>query len=58
MTFGEKLAKLTIGMNRAAVARKAGLPPSVVSNYVNRNSEPMASAAMKLARRSESQLNG
>lgn len=50
--FSEKLRKLTEAEqgSRAEIARRAGLKPSLLNNYVNRGSAPMAGAALALAR--------
>lgn len=50
MTFAEKLIKLIGEDSRARIARKAALQPSILNNYVNRGSAPMARAALQLAR--------
>ena len=49
MTFGEKLAKLTSGRNRADLSRQAGLPPNAISDYVNKNYLPRLDTARALA---------
>lgn len=52
VTFGEKLRRAieTDGRSRALIARSAGLKPSILNNYLNRGSAPMADAAFRLAR--------
>jgi transcriptional regulator with XRE-family HTH domain len=47
--FQRKIRKLTEGLNRAEIARRAGVKPTVLNNYINRGSEPMAKAAWRLA---------
>jgi transcriptional regulator with XRE-family HTH domain len=48
--LSEKLKEFTKKRSQASIARDAGLAPSILSNYINRGSEPLASAALKLAR--------
>ena len=56
MTVGEKLKRLTEGKNRAEIARRADVPAQSLTNYVVRETEPSASAALKLARALEVDL--
>jgi transcriptional regulator with XRE-family HTH domain len=48
--FGEKLKKLTEGMNRSEISRRADLPSQYIANYITRDSIPSASIALSLAR--------
>jgi transcriptional regulator with XRE-family HTH domain len=50
MKFSEKLAKLTEGRNRSDLARAVRLPPSILSNYINRGSTPRADIALSVAK--------
>lgn len=50
MTFREKLQELARGRNRSQLARDAGLPPTVLSNYINRGSVPRADIALAIAK--------
>lgn len=50
MTFAQKLKNLVEGESRARLARRAGLTPSMLNSYVNRGSEPLAGAALKLSK--------
>lgn len=50
MKFAEKLIKLIGTDSRAKIAKRAGLKPTVVNNYVHRGSEPMSRASLALAR--------
>jgi len=50
MTFHEKLRRLLEDMNRTKVARRAGILPTNINNYLRRESVPGIDAALKLAR--------
>ena len=50
VTFTQKLAKLTNGKNKAAIARAADLQPTLVNAYVNKGYMPGADIALRLAR--------
>ena len=50
MTILEKLRRLTEDMHKSRVAKRAGLPATALSNYLNRGSIPSACIAARLAR--------
>ncbi|HUO07066.1 MAG TPA: helix-turn-helix transcriptional regulator [Phycisphaerae bacterium] len=50
MKFAEKLKRLTVGVNKAKVAREAGLPTNAVNDYIGRGYIPRLDKALKLAR--------
>lgn len=49
MTFRDKLARLLEDMNGSAVARRAGLTPAAIHNYLRRGTEPGVTNGLKLA---------
>ncbi|MGE5607686.1 MAG: helix-turn-helix domain-containing protein [Bacillota bacterium] len=50
MNFTEKLRRLTEDRNKAELARKAGLKPTTISDYVSKEYVPRADIALKMAR--------
>ena len=50
MNFTEKLTRLTEDRSKSAVAAEAGLPPTAISNYLNKKHTPAADTALKIAR--------
>ena len=50
VTFAEKLAKLTEDDNKSKVAAKAGLPPTAISDYINKGNIPRSDKALALAK--------
>jgi transcriptional regulator with XRE-family HTH domain len=47
--FTEKLARLTAEGNKTLIAKAAGLPPTAISNYINRGYIPRADTALRIA---------
>jgi transcriptional regulator with XRE-family HTH domain len=50
MTITEKLRVLTEDRIKSVLCRRAGLPPTAISDYIAKNQIPRADKALKLAR--------
>ena len=50
LTFTEKLKRLMEEQNKAQIARRAGLSPTAIHDYLTRGYMPAADSALRLAR--------
>ena len=50
VTITEKLTRLTKGKNKAELARRAGLKPTTISDYIAKEYAPRSDIALKMAR--------
>lgn len=50
MTFSEKLKRLTEDRRCTVLSRRAGLPPTALSDYIAKGHTPRADTALRIAR--------